>query len=58
MSSEDAFKSFDHDFDGLISKEDMQTSIIQFLKVKPEEVNEPRISRLFKLLSFYKTDLI
>lgn len=58
MGSEEAFKSFDHDFDGLISKSDMRTSLIQFLKVKPEDINDPRISRLFKLLSFYKTDFI
>jgi hypothetical protein len=58
MGSEEAFKSFDHDFDGLISHGDMRTSLIQFLKVKPEDINDPRISRLFKLLSFYKTDFI
>ena len=58
MGSEEAFKSFDHDFDGLISKADMRISLIQFLKVKPEDINDPRISRLFKLLSFYKTDTI
>jgi Ca2+-binding EF-hand superfamily protein len=28
MGSEEAFKSFDHDFDGLISMNDMRTSLI------------------------------
>jgi Ca2+-binding EF-hand superfamily protein len=58
MNAEEAFKSFDQDFDGLISKADMSKSLIQFLKIKPEDLNEPKLERLFRLLSFYKTDSI
>jgi Ca2+-binding EF-hand superfamily protein len=58
MNSDEAFKSFDHDFDGLISKEDMKTSLVKLVQVRPDELNQARIDRLFKLLSFYKTDTI
>ena len=31
----EAFRSFDKDFNGLISKEDMKLSLIEFLDIKP-----------------------
>jgi Ca2+-binding EF-hand superfamily protein len=58
MNSDEAFKSFDHDFDGLISMDDMKTSLTKLIKIRAEELNEPRMDRLFKLLSFYKTETI
>lgn len=54
----EAFRSFDQDFDGLISKEDMAISIQKFLKVRPEEILNSRMDRLFRILSFYKTEQI
>ena len=55
ITSIEAFRSFDKDFNGLISKNDMKLSLIEFLKVKATEITDNRLERLFKLLSFYKT---
>ena len=33
MSPDEAFKTFDHDFDGLINKADMKQSLIKMLKI-------------------------
>jgi Ca2+-binding EF-hand superfamily protein len=54
----DAFRIFDQDFDGLISKEDMAASLIQHLSVPADELIDTRLDRLFRLLSFFKTDRI
>lgn len=54
----EAFRSFDKDFDGLISKEDMKLSLIEYLRVPEEEILNTRLDRLFRVLSYYKTDKI
>lgn len=54
----EAFRSFDKDFDGLISKDDMKQSLVEYLRVPAEEINAPRLDRLFRILSYYKTDKI
>jgi Ca2+-binding EF-hand superfamily protein len=54
----DAFRIFDQDFNGLISKEDMTISLIQHLQVPADELVDTRLDRLFRLLSFFKTDQI
>lgn len=54
----EAFRSFDKDFDGLISKEDMKQSLIEYLRVPEEEIINTRLDRLFRILSYYKTDKI
>lgn len=54
----EAFRSFDKDFDGLISKEDMKQSLIEYLRVPAEEIIHTRLDRLFRILSYYKTDKI
>ena len=54
----DAFRIFDQDFDGLISKADMTASLIQHLNVPADELIDTRLDRLFRLLSFFKTDQI
>jgi hypothetical protein len=36
----------------------MRKSLIIFLNVKPENVLETRLDRLFRVFSFYKTDKI
>lgn len=56
LTALEAFRSFDQDFDGLISKEDMAISLQKFLKVRPEEILNSRMDRLFRILSFYKTE--
>lgn len=58
LTALEAFRSFDQDFDGLISKEDMAISLQKFLKVRPEEILNSRMDRLFRILSFYKTEQI
>lgn len=58
INSLEAFRSFDQDFDGLISKDDMKKALQKYLMVRPEEITDGRLDRLFRLLSFYKTDLI
>ena len=49
---------FDFDFDGLVSKSDMQKALIELLNVRPENINDTRLNRLFRLLSFFKTEHI
>jgi len=56
VNSVEAFRSFDKDFNGLISKADMKQSLIDLLDIKPEEITDIKLDRLFKLLSFYKTE--
>jgi len=38
INSLEAFRSFDKDFNGLVSKLDMQLSLIEYLGVKPEDI--------------------
>jgi Ca2+-binding EF-hand superfamily protein len=58
LSAENAFKFFDQDFDGLISKQDMKLSLEKFLNIAPSKINDHRIDRLFRVLSFYKMDTL
>lgn len=55
ISTEEAFKVFDHDFDGIVNKEDLKWVLINLLKIKPEQVFPTKLDRLFNLLDFYKT---
>lgn len=54
----DAFKSFDIDFDGKVSKTDLKKALTSFLDIPPKEITEIRLERLFRLLSFHKTDTL
>jgi len=54
ISSEEAFKCLDADFDGIISKEDLKHSLITILKIKPEKVVPTKLDRLLRLMDFYK----
>lgn len=58
LNAIEAFRSFDQDFNGLISKQDMKQSLIQYLDIKPEDITDIKLDRLFRLLSFYKTNEI
>lgn len=58
ITSLEGFRSFDQDFDGLISKDDMRKSLIKFLRVRPEHILNTRLDRLFRIFSFYKTEHI
>jgi Ca2+-binding EF-hand superfamily protein len=56
ITVEEAFKCFDRDFDGTISKEDLKDSLISIFKIKPDEIFPTKLDRLFKLMDFYKTN--
>lgn len=58
ITVEEAFKCFDKDFDGYISKEDLKWGLVSILKVKDEEILPTKLDRLFRLLDFYKTNNI
>lgn len=51
-----AFQQFDQDFDGFISKQDMRASLEKYVEIPAPKLTETRINRLFRLLSFYKTE--
>lgn len=53
VNKEDAFRIVDVDFDGNISKEDLKSFLLDVLKLE-NEVTDPRLDRLFKLLDQYK----
>lgn len=55
---EEAFKCFDRDFDGMVSKEDLRWGIINILEIKFEEIFPTKLDRLFRLMDFYKTNAI
>lgn len=58
INSIEAFKYFDQDFDGIVSRTDLRKSIAEFLEYSSEEINDLRLDRLLKLLSFYKLDYV
>ena len=58
MDYQDAFKSFDINFDGKVCKNDMRKALETFVKVSPKEITDVRLDRLFKILSYYKTEAL
>ena len=58
ITVDEAFKCFDKDFDGFISKSDLRWGLTDVLKVKEEEIYPTKLDRLFRLLDFYKTGKI
>ena len=58
LQVQDAFRFFDQDFDGVISKKDMKTSLEKLVGLNPARITEPRLDRLFRLLSFYKAEFL
>lgn len=55
ITPEEAFKAFDHDFDGIISKADLKWVLLTILKIDPEEILQTKMDRLYRLIDFYKT---
>ena len=55
LTVEEAFKTFDKDFDGKISKEDLKWTIINVLKYDADTIQNTKLERLYKLLDFYKS---
>lgn len=58
ITVEEAFKSFDRDFDGAINKEDLRWALLNIMQVKPEQIMPTKLDRLFKLMDFYKNNTI
>ena len=48
------FRYFDQDFDGIVSKSDMRVSLAKFCGFN--NISDINIDRLFRMLSFYKTE--
>ncbi len=55
ITPEEAFKAFDHDFDGIVSKADLKWVLIHILKYEPSEIQPTKLERLYRLMDFYKT---
>jgi hypothetical protein len=45
-------------FDGVISKQDMKVSLTKYVDMPASKIDEHRLDRLFRLLSFYKSDVL
>ena len=58
ITIEEAFKSFDKDFDGFINKNDLRWALVNILKIKEEDILPTKVDRLFRLIDFYKTGKI
>jgi Ca2+-binding EF-hand superfamily protein len=54
LTVEDAFRTFDKDFDGEISKGDIRLFIVDMLKIEEKLITEARLNRLFKLMDQFK----
>jgi Ca2+-binding EF-hand superfamily protein len=55
---EEAFKCFDKDFDGYISKNDLKQSLITLLEVPSAEIHTTKLDRLYRLMDFFKSGQI
>ena len=54
LTVEDAFRTFDKDYDGEISKGDIKTFMLDILKIEEKVVTEGKLNRLFKLMDQFK----
>lgn len=58
MNIEKAFSLADRDFDGLLSKKDLENFLINFLKIQQMDIDQAKIDRLFKLMDYHKKGVI
>ena len=58
LTVEAAFRAFDQDFDGVISKADLKDSLGSLLKVTEQELPSHKLDRLYKLLDTYKRNSV
>ena len=54
LSFDKAFKCFDLDFDGVISKDDLKKGLELHLQIPKDQLTDNHIDRLFRLLDFFK----
>jgi Ca2+-binding EF-hand superfamily protein len=55
---EEAYKCFDRDFDGLVSKSDLRASLISLLEIPSNQLVDAKIDRLFRLLDTFKAGVV
>ena len=58
LTVEEAFKCFDKDFDGFISKGDLRDSIVEILGLDASTIQPTKLDRLFRLMDFFKSGLV
>ena len=58
LNATESFKSFDKDLNGQIDKAAMKKGLEDNLGMPASEITATRLDRLFKLMSFYKTETI
>ena len=58
MKPHDAFRVMDPDFDGFMSKEDLNRFLKEVIKLNREGITSQRVDRLFKLLDVFKRGTI
>ena len=58
ITVEEAFKCFDRDFDGFVSKDDLKSSLVDVLEINPAMIQPTKLDRLFRLMDFFKTGKI
>ena len=58
LTVQEAFKCFDKDFDGFISKQDLRASLTEILEISPTLIQATKLDRLFRLMDFFKTGLV
>lgn len=46
----DAFKLFDYDFDGQVSKPDLRKALVKLVQINPRDLTKQRIDKLFEIL--------
>ena len=58
LTVHEAFKCFDKDFDGFISKQDLRDSLTDILEINPKHVQQTKLDRLFRLMDFFKSGMV
>lgn len=58
LTVNEAFKCFDKDFDGFISKQDLKASLVEILEIDPKSIQATKLDRLFRLMDFFKSGLV
>lgn len=58
ISVENAFRAFDSDFDGVISKEDLKKALMTVLKMQDKDCRSSKMDRLYKLMDTFKRNTI
>jgi Ca2+-binding EF-hand superfamily protein len=58
LSVENAFRAFDSDFDGVISKDDLKSGLKTVLKLQEKDCRSSKVDRLYKLMDTFKRNSI